>query len=98
MMQVDAVRDALTIRVGSTFGAPDVLRLEEAVNALGPFSRLTIDFVGARECDDAALVYLARVLAGIPDGEVNVRGLTTHQWRLLTYVGIHLDHTVGGAQ
>ncbi len=95
MMQVDAVRDALTVRVGSTFGAPDVMRLEKTVNALGPFSRLTIDFVAARECDDAALVYLARVLAGIEDGEVTVRGLTTHQWRLLTYMGVHLDNVAG---
>ncbi len=96
MMRVEAVRDALTVRVGSTFGAPDVMRLEEAVNALGPFSRLTIDFVAARECDDAALVYLARVLACIQDGEVTVRGLTTHQWRLLTYVGVHLERVAGG--
>lgn len=91
-MQVDAADDALHVRAGSTFRAPDVVRLQEAVEALGPFSRLTIDFTSVRQCDDSALVRLASVLACIPKGEVAVRGLTFHQWRLLTYLGVHPDH------
>jgi hypothetical protein len=92
-MQIDAVRDALTVRVGSTFRDGDVERLEEAVAVLGPFSRLTIDFGAARQCDDAVLVRLARMLGGLVRGEVAVRGLTHHQWKLLTYLGIHPGST-----
>jgi hypothetical protein len=87
-MQIDAVRDTMNVRMGATFGAPDVTRLDEAVAALGPFSRLTIDFGGVRQCDDAALARLASALVSFPKVEVTIRGLTTHQSRLLGYLGL----------
>jgi hypothetical protein len=90
-MQIDAVRDTLRVRIGATFGAPDVTRLQEVVAALGPFSRLTIDFAAVRQCDDAALARLARALLSFAKGEVRFRGLTLRQWRLLTYLGVALD-------
>jgi STAS domain-containing protein len=87
-MQIDAVRDELRVRVGSTFGAPEVARVQEAVVALGPFTHLTIDFAAVRRCDDAALARLADGLRSFERGEVKLRGLTVHQWRVLTYLGI----------
>lgn len=90
-MQIDAVRDTLSVRVGATFGAPDVARLQEAVEALGPFSRLTIEFAAVRQCDDAALARLAGTLGSFARGEVTLRGLTIRQWRLLTYLGVGAD-------
>ena len=87
-MQIEAVRDAIDVRVGSRFGAPDVRRVQDAVAALGPCSRLTIDFTAARECDDAALVLLASMLGCLSHGEVAVKGLSRHHWRLLTYLGL----------
>ena len=90
-MRIDAVRDALDVRVGQTFRDGDAARLEEAVAALGPFSRVTIDFAAARECEDAAVVRLARMLLGLSKGEVSVRGLTLHHWKLLTYLQIRRD-------
>jgi len=93
VMQIDAVRDTISVRIGATFGAPDVSRLDDAVAALGPFSRLTIDFAAVRQCDDAALARLASALVSLPKGEVTIRGLTVHQWRLLTYLGIELERS-----
>lgn len=90
-MQIDAVPDSLTVRVGKTFSAPDVERLQEAFAALGPCSRLEIDFAEARQCDDAALARLAGALMSFEHGAVRLRGLTPHQWRLLTYMGIEFN-------
>lgn len=90
-MQIDAIHDTLSVRMGATFGAPDVTRFEEAVSALGPFSRLTIEFAAVRECDDAALARLAGALASLASGEINLRGLTLRQRRLLSYLGLDLD-------
>ena len=90
-MQIDAGRDAMDVRIGPRFGAPDVKRMQEAVAALGPCSRLTIDFTAARECDDAALVLLASMLGCLAHGDVTVKGLSHHQWRLLTYLGLFPD-------
>lgn len=89
-MQIDAVRDALRVRIGPRFGATEVARLEEAVAALGPFSSLTIDFTAVRQSEDAALARLAGALACFERGEVALRGLTRHQSRLLTYLGVDL--------
>ncbi len=87
-MDIDAVQDTLRVRVGATFGAPDVARVQEAVAAFGPFSSLTIDFAEVRQCDDAALARLARSLASYERGQVRLRGLTSRQLRLLTYLGV----------
>jgi hypothetical protein len=87
-MHIDAVRDRLSVHVGDSFGARDVERLQEAFAALGPFSELNIDFAEARQCDDAALAQLAGTLLNFDRGAVRLRGLTTHQWRVLTYLGL----------
>ncbi len=87
-MQIDAARGTLNVQVGATFAGPEVARLEEAVAALGPFSQLEIDFGAVRQCDDAALARLAGALAAFDRGRVRLHGLTNHQWRLLTYLGL----------
>ncbi len=87
-MQIQLGADALDVRVGQTFQSPDVLRIRQAIHQADRLSRVTIDFVSARDCDDVALVGLAMLLASIPEGEIAVRGLTERQWRLLNYVGL----------
>jgi hypothetical protein len=88
-MQIDAQRGgAIEVRVGSAFRDLDVVRIRDALAALGPFSRLTIDFGATRQCDDAALVELARMLRVLSRGEVSLNGLTLHQSRLLDHVGL----------
>ncbi len=87
-MQIHFDGSALDVRAGATFDAPDVLRLQQAVADLEQLSSVTIDFVAVRQCDDAALVRLAMLLASIPRGRVAVRGLTERQWRLLNHVGL----------
>lgn len=90
-MQIDAVSDSLTVHVGQTFSAPDVEKLQEAFAALGPCSHLEIDFADVRQCDDAALARLAGALMTFEHGAVKLRGLTPHQWRMLTYMGIEFN-------
>jgi hypothetical protein len=88
-MQIDARSGgAIEVRVGAAFRALDVVRIRDALAALGPFSRLTVDFGATRQCDDVALVDLARMLSILSRGEVSLNGLTLHQSRLLNHVGL----------
>lgn len=91
-MHIEAVRGTVNVQLGTTFGSHDVRMLEEAVAAFGPFSHLDIDFAGVRQCDDAALARLASAMMEIEQGEVKFHGLTSHQWRLLTYMGVSPAH------
>ncbi len=90
-MQIEAVRDSVSVHVGATFDATDVERLQEAFVALGPFSEIKIDFAKARRCDDAALARLAGTLMGLEHGAIRLHGLSTRQWRVLTYVGLEFN-------
>jgi anti-anti-sigma regulatory factor len=87
-MRIEARRDTIEVRVGAKFDAMDVQKVEEALAALGPFARLTIDFGLVRDCDDAALALLASTLGALHGGEVALSGLSQHQWRLLSYLGL----------
>jgi hypothetical protein len=87
-MRIEARRDTIEVRVGAKFDALDVRKVEEALAALGPFARLTIDFGLVRECDDAALALLATTLGSMHGGEVALSGLSQHQSRLLAYLGL----------
>ncbi len=89
-MQIDAVRNTLRVRVGPTFEALDVEIIQNSVAALGPVSRLAIEFVDVRECDDAALAQLARMVSSLGKRKVTLSGLTMHQSRLLAYLGVDL--------
>ncbi len=90
-MHIDGVSDRLSVHVGDTFGAADVERLREAFAALGPFSELDIDFADSRQCDDAALAQLAGTLMRVEHGAGRLHGLTAHQWRVLTYMGLDFN-------
>ncbi len=94
-MQIEAVRDALRVWVGPTFRKRDADRFQETIAALTPFASLTVEFAAVRECDDVALVRLARALAALPAGEVVLRGLSEHHRRLLAYVGLDPDRVHG---
>lgn len=87
-MQIDARRGEIEVRVGATLRDTDVLRIRDALAALGPVSLLTIDFGETRQCDDAALVGLARMLSVLSRGVVTLNGLSLHQSRLLAHMGL----------
>lgn len=87
-MNVEAEGDSIRVHVGPAFGNVDVVRLRQTLMTLGAFSNLSIDFGSTRQCDDAALVDLARLLRSLPGTGVALRGLTLHQSRLLEHVGL----------
>ncbi len=87
-MHIEAVPQSLSVHFGRTFSATDVERLREAFVAFGPFSNLEIDFAGVRQCDDSALERLASALTSLDRGVVRLRGLSVHQWQLLTCAGL----------
>jgi hypothetical protein len=76
------------LRFGSRFDVSEAEHLRDEVRALHPFAGLALDFSGVREFQDCAIAILASTLRGLPREEVEVRGLTAHQWRLLKYFGI----------
>lgn len=87
-MELDATPGALQLRFHSRFSVPEAQHLREAVLALEPIGRLTLDFTDVRELQDSALAIVASTLNAVPRTRVVVRGLTMRQWRLLRYFGV----------
>jgi hypothetical protein len=93
-MQIHAAPGKLTIHFGPRFDAPDAARAADALSAFRPLSALTLDFTDVREFHDAALAPLAAALGaaggagGAGGADVILRGLTRHQTRMLSYLGV----------
>jgi hypothetical protein len=87
-MELDATPGALQLRFHSRFTIPEAQHLRDAVLALGPIGRLTLDFTDVRELEDSAIPVLASTLNDLPRTRIVVRGLTMHQWRMLKYFGV----------
>lgn len=87
---IESAAGDLRVRLGRRFDAPDAERVADAVLAFAPFSRLTVDFTNVREFSDAAVIPLARTLAGLDRVHVLLRGMTRHQYRLLRYLGLEV--------
>jgi hypothetical protein len=81
-------RGALQLRIGPRFTVSEAEKLSEALLAMRPVHRLELDFTAVREFQDAAIAILARALADLGGAELEVRGLTRHQQRLLRYFGV----------
>lgn len=87
-MRADATQGTIELSFESTFTVPDAEQLQGTVQTLRPFARLVLDFTAVREFQDAAIPVLASTLNALATGEIVVRGLTLHQWRLLGYFGV----------
>jgi hypothetical protein len=98
-MRAEATQGTIHLSFESTFTAPDAERLQGTVLALRPFARLVLDFTAVREFHDSAIPVLASTLNALATGEIVVRGLTMHQWRLLGYFGVDAaaGHALAGA-
>jgi STAS domain len=87
-MHIEAEHDAVVLKLGRRFTPHDADRLREAIEALAPFSQLTVDFTEVRELHDAAFLSLSQALAALVHVKVVLRGLTLHQVRVLKYLGV----------
>jgi hypothetical protein len=76
------------LRFGSRFDVSEAEHVRETVAGMSPFAGLALDFTGVREFQDSAIAVLASTLRPLPREEVQLHGLTAHQWRLLKYFGI----------
>jgi anti-anti-sigma regulatory factor len=58
---------------------------------------IVIDVALVREFDEVGVAALARVVDASEDRRIAVRGLSTHQVRILRYLGAGLAHVIGGS-
>jgi hypothetical protein len=87
-MQIHAAPGKLTIHFGRRFDAADSARAADALTAFRPLSVLTLDFGEVQEFHDAALAPLAAALGATRGADVILRGLTRHQTKMLSYLGV----------
>lgn len=87
MMQLEgsAGREALVIQADGTFDVPAAERVARELQAAAGLE-VRIDLTQVRDFHDFGVAVLARALA--TRRQVSVRGLRTHQIRLLKYLGI----------
>jgi hypothetical protein len=75
------------IRLAPRFTAEGVAAIHLLLDGLLPGTRVDLDFSGVRECQEEALLLLAReVQTG--RGRFVLRGVTRHQARLFGYLGV----------
>jgi hypothetical protein len=81
---------AVVLRFDGRFGTRDTDRLEEAVQALAPISRLILDFRQARKFDERALGRVAAVIRHLAGPTtIRLRGLSDRQrGLLLSFLGL----------
>ena len=73
-MRAELSRGTLLLRVGPRFTVGEAEQIYEML-AMAPFSRVVLDFTGAREISSAALVAAAAALATLKGADVEVNGL-----------------------
>lgn len=84
-MQLETSGGVMKVKL-SRFRVEEAERLHEAVHALGPLSRLVLDFGHVAEFQDAAVQTLAGIIGELPDARLELRGVTLHQARVLEYL------------
>jgi anti-anti-sigma regulatory factor len=86
MTESHAVHAPLVIQMDGTFDVPAAERVAQALSDANDGLEVRIDLTRVRDFHDFGVAVLARALAA--HRGVNVRGLRTHQIRLLRYLGI----------
>jgi hypothetical protein len=85
-----APRSDVRVRLEQRFTAEGACAIHLLARRMPPGTALDLDFGGVRECQDAALLLLARdVLAGT--ARYVFRGLTLHQAKLFGYLGVQVE-------
>jgi len=80
----------LLVSVDGDFGASEVQAVKDALRAVAPGARITLDFCHARRMQEFAIAWTAQVLDAVKGSAVHVRGLCRHQLRILAYMGAHV--------
>jgi anti-anti-sigma regulatory factor len=62
-----------------------------------PERDIVIDIGAVRGFDEVGVAALARLVEGAHDRHIAVRGLSTHQQRILRYLGARLTQVAGGS-
>ncbi len=89
-MYVRAEEGTVEIKVEENFAAADMEPLVEALKSSVPFSEVIVDFSGAYDFPDSSFPSFIRDIKETSgDGAcVSLRGLSSHQSRLLRYLGL----------
>jgi len=83
----EASVDELLIRLDGVFDGPAARRVEATLARARPGARFRIDLTHIREFHDFGVMILANAVTRCPV-MVALRGLRTHQVRLLRYFGV----------
>jgi len=79
--------ESLRLTMGSAFLPEDAWQVHEVLERTDVGTRIELDFGRVRDCADFALSLLARdILSG--RGRIELRGMTQHQGRVLSYFGV----------
>lgn len=84
---VELVPPSKTLTVDGIFDVGAALKLREAISQLPQTEKVLLDFSHTRECHDFALAALVHAIATMNRTGVMTRGLSSHQLRLLKYLG-----------
>ncbi len=89
-MLVTAEEGTIEIKVGENFAETDMERLVEAVQSSVPFSEIILDFSDAYDFPDSSFPAFIRKIKQTSGAKpcVSLRGLSSHQLRLLKYLGL----------
>jgi len=96
-MRLELTEGELTLQLRHRFALAEANRVHEAVAALAPLSRLTVDFLDIRESEDRAFARLAETLLDLRPVDVALRGLTLRQAHVLDRLLARAGRGGGGA-
>ena len=85
----------LIIEIGGSFDGKVAARLAGWLREIPRTDRLVIDFSQVRDFQDLGLACVARDLVA-RGSQLQVRGLTRHQERMMRYFGLELEQHPGG--
>jgi len=78
------------VSVDGDFGATEVQAMKDALRAVAPGARITLDFSHAQRMQEFAIAGMAQVLDAMKGSAVRVCGLCRHHLRILAYMGAHI--------
>lgn len=85
--EVKVVPPSTTLQVDGVFDVSAAVKLREAISQLPTDEDVMLDFSRTKECHDFALAALVHAIATMNRTRVITRGLSSHQLRLLKYLG-----------
>jgi anti-anti-sigma regulatory factor len=79
----------VTIRVTGALDSEAALLVRERIIAALTGATVAIDLTQAQPVQDSALAVLAELMRAAGNGQLSLRGLGTHQERILGYMGVN---------